>query len=495
MDISTPLFLVVLRQWVQFDPTSTAFIQVLPFLASIASIAVLWWLVRTLGGSLWTRVIVTTIGAVAPDAVEYSMRVKEYSTEMLLGLLLLVALAKAIQHPTPKRTTLLLAACVVACLTSGTLVLFVVGVLGAFVIDGIRRRRARDPWLIAYGAGTVAAVGATYFAFYDHIPPALQQFWSTFEFSASNTRPLGHKVAIIGEGIAHGLVGTPLLVGTFPDPYSAISKSQYANATLIAAAFFACLFAGIAAVLWRSRKQADVSSAVGIAAVIVLLIAIAASVSGHAPLGGGRTDIWWYPAAWCLLAILVEDLLRVIGPRLKAAAKVPRNTLTLAGAAVLVAVAVPFGYHFRAWYPSQDVRGLFAQDQGELRHADWVYVARPVSFAWAFYGLGQFQVVFDSGSVHTNQGWSVSQDRFNLQETLTSDPASLCGLTRSIWWVGPNPYASNPNNYKFVGAVDNKIGPPTAPFSSLLGLGWKQTQVIAGVGVNAQLFTHPQACT
>jgi hypothetical protein len=496
MDVSTPLFLLVLRQWALLDPGTTAFIQFLPLVASIAGIAALWWLVRTLGGSLWTRAIVTLFGAVTPDAVEYSVRVKEYSVEVLLGLLLLIGLAKAVEHPTPRRAMTLLVLSVLACLTSGVLVLFVAAVLAAYVLFGVRRRDRLDRWWEASVAGTGIAIGATYLAFYDQIPPALQRFWSTFEFTPSNTHTWNQTLSIIGEGVAHGFLGTPLLVGQFPDAFSAITKTQYEHASWLAMVLLVVVLAIMAHVLWRARSDTSGRSAAGVASVVVLVVASVASATGHAPLGGGRTDMWWYPAAWCTLAIVLDDLLRAVVPGPRTGSGVRRRSIAVACGALLLVVAVPFGIHFRAWYPTQDVRALLREHQAQILPTDWVFVARPVSFAWAYYGLGPFHIVFDDTGVQTEQGWSVSVDRFDVQRLLSTDPAVLCRRTRRIWWIGSNPYASNPNNYRITtGSLLREVDQTMAPFTTLLSLGWSRTQVIVGNGVNAQLFTHPGACT
>jgi hypothetical protein len=229
--------------------------------------------------------------------------------------------------------------------------------------------------------------------------------------------------------------------------------------------------------------------------VLVLVMAFGAAATGHAPLGGGRTDMWWYPAAWCLSAIVLEDLLEAAAPRLRAISGASKKALFASSVAVAIAMAVPFGIHFRAWYPHQNLRALITNNRSQILPSDWVYVAHTITFAWAFYELGPFHIVFDSSSVHTEQGWSVSVDKFNVQHVLTNDPAAVCRRTKRIWWIGSNPYASNPNNYRIVGPLLQQVDQVSPPFSSLLGLGWHRTGVVVGDGVNAQLFKHPGACT
>jgi hypothetical protein len=367
-------------------------------------------------------------------------------------------------------------------------------VLVAGVVQALRDPRLRSVWGGSVGGALLIAIGATYAAFYDHVPPALNKFWATFEFSPSNPRPAVHTVGIMAEGITHGLLGTPLVVGPFPDPFSALSSHQYAELTYLAVpvVLVAVLTAGL--VVRRLWTEVSAASTVGLASVVVLLGAVFAAGTGRAPLGGGRTDMWWYPAAWCLLALVLVGVCSMLGPRLSHVAAARRRVAATASCVVLSVLAVPFGVHFRAWYPAQDVRALYAADHGTLSHARWIYVERPIAFAWAYYGLGTFRIVFDHGDVHTDQGWSVNFDRPDVERILVHDPSRLCRSTNQIWWVGGNPEASNPNIYRFTGAALRHVGTPGTTFSVLLGDGWRRTEAIVGNGVSAVLFVHTGRC-
>jgi hypothetical protein len=494
MDVSTPLFLLVIRQWAILVHFSTASIQLVPLAASLLTIAAAWWLVRTVGGTMWTRAIVATLVAISPAAVEFSTRVKEFSSETLLGLLLLIVLAKAIDKPTPRQSACLLGLIVVACLTSGILVLFVAAVMTSYVVQGLRSGRLRDRWWIGTAVGGTVVMGGTYLAFYRHIPPWLNFWWSTLEFNAANAAQRTHTIGIMGLGIAHGFAGVPLQVGPIPDAF-ALTQAQFSIALNVAVIVFGFLVALMITVAWISRLTVDATSTAGLASIVVVCLAFAAAVTDHAPLGGGRTDLWWYPAAWCLIAIVLDV---GIHRAERLAHKLPASTrrlLTVLSAVALAGLAVPFGVHFRAWYPVQDVRALLSQNSREIRRTDWVYVSPPDTYTWALYRLGPYHIEFDSGRVHTLTGWRISDDKFNVQNVMDADPSSICSRTKRIWWIGINNSIADPNHYRWSGARGGVPNPAGPQFTQVLSrLGWRRSITIPGHGVNAILYIHPDSC-
>ena len=493
MDVSTPLFVLLLREWASVDVASTPFVQLLPLLASLLAIAAVWWLVRTVGGRMWTRVLVTTLAAVNPMAVVYATRVKEYSIEELLGVLLLITLVKTIQRPAPGRLMALLGLSVVACVTSGALVLFVAGILIAATIQGLRTGLQRDRFWLATVFGTALAMGASYLIFYNHIPPLLNAFWSPFEVSSLNQFPLTHTAGLIGNGIAHGFVGVPLQVGPFPYTYQ-LSNAGFAVALATAAVVFVFMIALMAGALWITRAGLTGAGTAAIASTSVILIAMLASVTGHVPLGGGRTDLWWYPAAWCLIAIVLEAAFTMFDPLVARQSTHGRKLITIASSILLVVIVVPFGIDNRSWYPAQDVRALVLQHRAEIRPTDWIDFSSYNSWSWALYGLGPFHIWFNRGKVHTEKGWVVVNDKFDVQQILNTDPSSICTRTRRIWWIGVNSSANNPSSYRLSGPSASVINPPGSVFTKFLSLGWQESQLILGQGVHAILYTHPGTC-
>ena len=493
MDVSTPLFVLLLRQWASIDVTATNFVQLLPLATSLLAIASVWWLVRTIGGRMWTRALVTTLVAINPIFIVYSTRIKEYSFEVLLGTLLLVCLAKSIQRPTPWRSMLLLGVSVIACFSSGALVLFVGGVLVAFVIQGLRTRRAKDRYWIVTIIGTCISMLTSYIIFYDHIPPRLQQFWAPYEFSHLNAAPLTHTTGLIGNGIAHGLLGVPIQVGPFPYTYQ-LTAVGFAVAFATAVVVFIAFLGLTAGALWLTRSEVSPAGTATLASTSILVIALLAAVTGHAPLGGGRTDLWWYPAVWCIVAVVIEASFLRFAPLLHHLKESHRRAVVFTSALLVVAIAVPYGIYYRSWYPAQDLRALFSQNQAEIRPTDWIYLSTYNSWTWAVEGLGPFHILFDSGNVHTGKGWTVSVDKFNVQQIIGSDPASICSRSRRVWWIGVNYSENNPSNYRLSGVVGNTINAEQSVFTHFLSYGWHESQVIVGRGVNAILYTHPEPC-
>jgi hypothetical protein len=494
MDVSTPLFLLALRQWAMLDLSSTAFIQLLPFTASLLAIAAVWWLVRTIGGRMWTRVLVTTFAAANPLNVIYSMRVKEYSVEVLLGLLLLICLAKAVQGPSARRSIALLALSVVACVTSGALVLFVGGVLVSFAIQGLRAHRQRDRYWMATVVGTCVAMVGSFLAFYDHLPPLLNREWAPLEFNSGNPNSLVHTIGVMGSGIATGFLGLHLETQSFPREFD-LTGAGFDAAFITAGVVFVALLALIGGSLWLTRSPITAAGTCAIASSAVIMIAILAAVTGHAPLGGGRTDLWWYPAVWCLAAIVIEAAFRRFSPGVRRLEEPVRRSITVVAAVLLAVTAVLFGFHYRSVYPTQDLRALFAQNQAQLRPTDWIYVEPAEAYVWALYGLGPFHIQFDTATNDpSDTGWRVVIDKFDAQERVILDPSSVCARTSRIWWIGKNASEFTPAAESVVGPRHMRIVAPTGSFANLLDLGWRQSEIILGRGVSAILYTHPGTC-
>ncbi len=488
MDVSTPLFLFAVREWASINYSSTAFVQAFPLVVSLLSIAAMWWLVRTIGGRMWTRVLVTSLVAVNPMFVVYSTRIKEYSVEVLLGVLLLIALAKLTQRPTPRRSITLLVLSIVACVTSGALVLFVGGIAVAVAIQGLREGWYRDRYWMADVVGISLAMGVSYVSFYNKFTAHLQQFWSSYEFGGPNSAPVTHTIGFMGNGIAHGLLGTPLQVGPFPYPY-ALSNAGFEVSLATGIAVFGILLALMVSAVWTSRKQDSAARTTAIAASSVIAIAFFAAAAGHAPFGGGRTDLWWYPAFWSLLAISLESGFRRFAPSVAQLSTSVRRTITIGCSLLLIMVAIPFGMYFRSWYPAQDIRALFSQHQAAIRPTDWVYLSSYNTWSYALYGLGPFHIQF---GVQNGKGWLVSVDKFDVQRFVTVEPWAICLRSRRLWWIGINSSILYASSYRLTGPAGSETLASGA--RELASYGWIPSRVIVGNGVNAILYTHPGAC-
>ena len=89
LTLTTPLLSYFLAGWIRLDPSSSWWAQLPGLLASIAAIYVVWLLAVEIGVGLFARLAVTLMAACSPGAVEYSLRIKEYPSELLIGALLL----------------------------------------------------------------------------------------------------------------------------------------------------------------------------------------------------------------------------------------------------------------------------------------------------------------------------------------------------------------------------------------------------------------------
>jgi hypothetical protein len=299
--------------------------------------------------------------AVAPEHLVYSTRVKQYTLEALVGLVLL-GLAWAVVERRSSARWLAIGA-MGATVLSGSAGTFAGAVLGAAFVVAVLSDRRRLRELVA-PAAAFGAFAVLWWALYlrTHVPEGLRAFWQD-EFRRVDEGP---RVLLL-------------------DVRDSLSRT--ADRFLpVAPAWLWLLLAVVALAAWIPRLAVVVLAPVGVAVVLAAL--------HQAPIGVGRTEIYLLPAA----AVAVGGA--VHGLTLQRAVWV-RGASTVVPFGVCVALLVGGLAQGRRDepYPHEDVRGFIEEAQARLgAPGDVVLVYPATRWAWAIYSDRPFRPVRSSSS-------------------------------------------------------------------------------------------------
>ncbi len=466
MGTTVPGFTLVLRALMGFSPTSSLLAQAIPFLASIAAPVVLWRLCQRYGASSLAAAVVAIVVTSSPVAIDYGVRVKSYSTEVLLACLLLVVVEWASRTATSKALWGFVAVALPCLFLSAATATTICGcVLGLWWLLGrapATRRRLLGPTALLGLGGLLFLVG-----FYRHIPPSLHQFWQPFYLQLHSPHSMLHSSLTIVGGFSHGLTGLP---GLFGHPTSAA-----------VGALGVVLVAGLC-VLGATELGGQ-----GVTAVGVLFLAVLATIAQRIPLGTGRTDLVLYPAVAVLLAAGLDQVLKASWWP-----STPRITLALGGAvggvAMLGAALQP------AWYPVQSLGTLTAQVE-HLDRGTPLVVDAPNRYNWKLYQLGPAAVVL----TQTNETGFTVEGRDPSTFIASSDPGDATYAPQRwardisnrfgthLWILGVTAGLVSPS--------DRRVAHPEVPhhsalYRALLADGWTPSRTVADDGVYATLLSR-----
>ena len=130
-DNSAPVLYPLVLWAVQQVESSRASVRIVPFAASVLTIAVMLFLLPRAGVSRWAALLAALLATVSGAAITHAQGVREYSIDALATVLLIAGLLWYLRDG---RKALLCAALFVAPLLQYGLVLFGIAVLGAAVI-------------------------------------------------------------------------------------------------------------------------------------------------------------------------------------------------------------------------------------------------------------------------------------------------------------------------------------------------------------------------
>lgn len=406
---AAPGFVAGLKGWLEVVGPSALTAQLPAFLAGVLAPAAAFLLGRW---RRWHRAAALLAGMVlvtSPIAITYATRVKQYTVEALLGVVLLALALWLLDDRADRRRWVAFlgvggAATVVSAFLAPTVGAGLLAVLVAELRDRDRTGVVRAVgWGLAYA---LAALGWYLAVLAPAVTSSISGFWA--EDFLTVDAGLGAFVASVGDGMAG------VLAGLLPLPV-------WLGAVLLAAAV-------VAVVAGRELE---------VAVLLLTPSVVAVGLAGLqlAPLGGGRTDVHLYPSLALLLAAGVAVGLRV--------GAVPGRWWPGAGVvgALGLSVALVWAAEPVAGYPRHDVRPLVDEVEDRATADEVILVYPSTVWAYALYSGSPVELVADPVS-----SWGFSP-RFDDPRIVVLPPgrddpsaylptvASLAGTDTEVVWL------------------------------------------------------------
>jgi hypothetical protein len=345
-------FSLILSAWLHVFGLSSWSAEALPFLFGVAGPPLLYVVARRFGLSPVSALLAAGLLLISPGHMTYSSRVKLYTADALLALLLLDRGHRVLIRPFDGRRWIELSVvCVISVFVSSGVAPVVAAAVGAGVLAAFLERRAvpRVAVVCIAGLGAFAAVWWVT-VLRPAINPILHDYWN-------------YRYIFFNHGLSQGLKDSVSRVTAVSAGFSSLPK-VLTTVLLLGAALVVLLRRPLVAVLL----------------VTPTVLAYLLAVLQVAPLGD-RTDIYLYPSLALLAAIAFQELLRFTRPE-----------FAVTGAAVL-AVAVAATLPHPDPYQQEDIRPLVAQLRSQLQPGDAVIVYPNAQFALAYYSPWAFQLL------------------------------------------------------------------------------------------------------
>ena len=323
-----------------FDKASLA-AQALPFMAAVALAPLGYLVCRWIGLGMPPSVVGGVVAMVSPLHVEYATRVKQYTVDALIGLIVVAFVIKALQGrrfvwPAAMVAILGMGVSAVSIVVSGSVL------AAAAVVAYSRDRRSAKDWFVPLG--TVAAASGVWWLLY--LRPTVQEglyaYWVSFYIDTSG----GLTVLVAQSG----------------------SRLSSAAASLLGGGRLGWMLIVAALILLAVRRR-------GIVLILAapILAAMALSALEALPLGGGRTDIYLLPLLVVLSGAATHELAQSSGG--------PTIAIGLSAWALVAGLV--------AWdtvrYPQQDVRGLIEAAEATAQDNSVIIVYPATRFAYVLY--------------------------------------------------------------------------------------------------------------
>jgi uncharacterized membrane protein len=346
----------------------------IPFVAGVISAGIAYVAGRWSGFGRGPAFVAGILLALSPVAIVYSSRVKHYTVEMVLAVVLIALALRLMGRIDDRRAWIVFAVAVLgATFVSTSLVLygaapFLVGVVTAWR----RGDRANARWITLVASATGTTLIFWYVGYVRGLTQAgLTQYWRRYYISIDSglSQATGQMLAA-SRRLMGGLTGL----------------GDLGNVALDVAAA-----AMLVAFLLVARRYPH--RAVVLIAPFVLAAALA--MLKLAPLGGGRTDLYLYPS---LVFLLIAGIDAVSRPR-QAQQRWPWVRRHGVWALIAVAVLVLEGSRVEPpTYPRQDVRSLVTVLESRMDADDIVLVYPHTAFAFGLYS--PFEV-----DIETSKEW------------------------------------------------------------------------------------------
>jgi len=405
MGLTSPGFLFVMKAWFGVFGFSELGAQIPAFLAGVVGPVVLFGLLRRRTRRC-VAVAASALLVLAPAHVTYSTHAKQYTLEVVLGLVIIWAALRVGERPDSNRRWWSLAAVSVV----GPLVSFVVVSISACAVGSALVAARSDRQKL----GT-ASIGATVVS---GVVPALLYLTVVRENASSSLR-----LYWAGNYIDESSPASALR--TSAERIHDLSESLFSLPAELMVIVVALCFGALA---WR-RPGVFVMTAGPLALAFVM------AVLDYAPLGGGRTDIYLIAPVFTGVALGAEVMLDEL--RLPQRRSVLNSPMP-AALAVTALVAGSFLALETADYPSEDVRPLIELMETQRQPGDVVFLYYRVDRAYSLYADVEvevldgtpYEVAFADELVVT-QAW---RERDPVEQLLLSlEPDELTGR---IWLIG-----------------------------------------------------------
>jgi hypothetical protein len=352
-------------------------LQVLPVLAYLASVALLPVVIHRLTGSALSAALGAAMMAAAPLGSELAVRVKHYTLDQLVTVVVLLAMIGLVRQRSTARLVGWMLALAAAVLLSFSAVFLATAAVVAVCLSlwFLPRETPVDERVAstALGLAFLVAIGA-FFALYvsRSSRPIMVEYWSDF----------------------------------FPtlDGWSGIGTFLTGRATafvLFALPGWAWIFAPLAPLglvwLWREGHRAYCLALVGFYA----LVLVAAFARAY-PMGTGRTDAYATPVTTLLICLGASELLRRVGS--------PRGRQAL-HVAMIASFAVSFVASPGPRYPRSDDRDAVEWAMARAGAGDALVLSPYAAFAAGYYASGSMGPVGLVPADYYGHGFDVAIDR------------------------------------------------------------------------------------
>jgi Dolichyl-phosphate-mannose-protein mannosyltransferase len=398
--LTAPGYAVLLKTWLHVTGFSETKAQSLAFAAGIAAPALLWLLCVARGLGRSAAAVAASVLLTAPAHVVYSARIKQYTLDSVLVIIVVALSWRLLDHPgDPARWAALVAGAALATATSSTVVPVVAGAfLTAFLATWRNDRPRMRPAVI--GVGVYGLFALTWWAVVlrPRLGSALRDYWAAFYLSTRSPQAFASGLLIFGQRLSYGFTRLP-------------------------SAVILILLLAAAVVVVRARFD------LGVLFLAPLVVAIVLATLHVAPIGTGRTDVYLYPVLSLVLAVAVSEA-------------VHRYRAGIVIAVILVMAFLATGTAPSA-YPREDIKPAIARLVSDAQPSDTVLVYPGGRYAFALYAPRQWPVDIYQSTATAN-GFDVRIRRPHLRILASYPSLQLCenavsSITRHadrVWFIG-----------------------------------------------------------
>ena len=379
-DNSSPILYPLVLWAVQKVESSRASVRIVPFAASVLTIAALLFLLPRAGVSRWAVLLAVLLATVSGAAIAHAQGAREYSVDALVAVLLIAGLLWYLRDG---RKALLGAALFAAPLLQYGLVLFGVAVLGAAVIclpprpalPGEKRRSHRERiwhWLKRRinlaGPGACFLVGCAI-----SYAVTLRHQWREEGWFVD-----GFLREFYYHGAYYDVVG--ILDFAVLRTWSLLDYHLPPVVALVAVGALALLLLAVAVDFRRNDGMVH-RRAIMVLFLLAVAIAIGAAVAQVYPLGGTRHNIYLGPVIFLAAGIAYHSVANSLGALIRRAWRTPALVFVSVSAGVIALAVVVDLWQNRPYRAPDTIDSIFTVLDESAPDGDAVYV-HELSVPW-----------------------------------------------------------------------------------------------------------------